>query len=85
MTTQIKAVYLARSYNNNQLEGNVTFNNSMGEIKINIPADKISRIVAAIAEELVAAAQETAKVMVEQVLEDSRTTKVLTTVGQLNV
>lgn len=71
MTTQISAIQLFRSYRSATLEGTITFNNSHGEMKINVSPDKIARIVAAIAEEIVATAQTTANLMVQEVLEDA--------------
>lgn len=74
MATLIKQIYLSLDEygpNRGQLTGSVTFRNERGEVKVNIGAEKIERIVAALADELVSTAKETASLMVSQVLEQA--------------
>lgn len=74
MTTLIKQVFLTlEDYGpkRGQLTGSVTFTNTRGDIKINLDATKVERLVRVLAEELVETAKETASLMVAQVLEQA--------------
>lgn len=71
MATLIKSITLFRTYDSGNLQGSITFTNSLGEIKVNLDAKKVERLVAVLADEIVATAQDTAKLMVADVLEDA--------------
>ena len=75
MATLIKQIYLnTEDYgpHKGRLNGTIKFANSRGEIQVNIDPQKIERIVAVLAEELVDTARETARLMVADVLDQAR-------------
>lgn len=75
MATLIKQIYLSTDDygpRKGMLSGTIKFANSRGEIQVNIDPQKIERIVAVLAEELVETARETARLMVADVLDQAR-------------
>ena len=82
MATLIKQIYLStEDYGPNKgvLRGTIKFANSRGEIQVNIDPQKIERIVAVLAEELVDTARETARLTVLPICARSQHRRTCTT------
>lgn len=74
MSTLIKSIYLAmETYgaDKGKLSGSIEFLNQHGEMKVRINNAQAEKIVAILAENLVATAQETAQLMTAQVLQQA--------------
>lgn len=72
MATLIESIYINRGYaGNRSLEGKIKFSNQRGEVSVNLDAAKVAKIVAVLADLLVETAQDTAQLMVSDVLEQS--------------
>lgn len=74
MTTLIKSIYLSMvdyGPDKGKLDGNITFLNNHGEMKVRINNEQAEKIVAILADNLVKTAQETANLMTAQVLQQA--------------
>lgn len=76
MTTLIKSIIITESYGYGpgprNLQGKITFANDRGEIAVNLDATKIAKLVAVLADLLVETAQDTAQLMVSDVLDQAK-------------
>ena len=73
-STLVKSLYLRMSdfgADRGKLEGSIEFTSQHGDIKVRVNNDQAHKIVAIVADELVRAAQETAALMTQQVIEQA--------------
>lgn len=73
MTTMLKSIYLSQGYGQQKgiLTGSAEFCNEFGEVKVTIKPEHAAKIVAILAEALVATTRETAALMTSQVIEQT--------------
>lgn len=72
MTTLIDTIHIYRGYGaGSHLQGTIKFRNARGDISVNLDASKVEKLVAVVADLLVETAQDTAKLMVADVLEQA--------------
>lgn len=62
-------LHLYTNYSSKGLIGTVTFAGQAGEVKINVDQERASRIIEIVAEEVVASAQDVARMLVSTVLD----------------
>lgn len=76
MTTLIKSISIHESYGYGPepktLQGKITFANNRGEISVNLDAAKIAKLVEVLADLIVETAQDTAQLMVSDVLDQAK-------------
>jgi hypothetical protein len=72
MASNVKAVYIQREEwgaDKGKLNGSITFEGALGEVKVRLNNTKAQAIIALLADELVACAQDTAALMRSELLE----------------
>lgn len=73
----LKSLHIHEDYavlgrkNGGRLIGTVEFRSGLGEVKISIDADKASRIIAIVAEEMVAESKRVAEMMTAQIIDQA--------------
>jgi hypothetical protein len=66
---QLESLKIGRSWRSKRLEGNITFNNQLGEVSLRLTSDQVEKIFLICAESIEATAKEAAQELTCSVIE----------------